>query len=485
MTTQDADQRAEMPDATPDGSGRNPQEHGLGASNVTAMRDTSNPEPMQLMAAVVSRENMTAALLRVEGNDGCAGADKMPVEQLRPHLREHWPRIKEELLNGRYTPSPVLGRPISKGPGKGMRQLGIPTVVDRLIQQALHQVLCPIFDPGFSESSYGFRPGRSAHQAVLQAQSYVASGRRWVVDMDLEKFFDRVNHDVLMARVARKVTDKRVLGLIRRYLQAGMMDDGLVSPRTAGTPQGGPVSPLLSNILLDDLDKELERRGHAFCRYADDCNIYVQSRRAGERVLGSITRFLGKRLKLKVNHEKSAVDRPWKRKFLGYSMTLNRQPRLKPAPASIGRLKDKLREVFRRGRGRSLTRVIEQLGPILRGWINYFSLADVKVIFQQLDAWIRRRLRCILWRQWKRPRTRAKNLMKRGLEETRAWKSASNGRGPWWNAGASHMNEAFPKTYFDRCGHISLYDQLQRLRRTSRTAVVRNRTPGGVGGRRG
>ena len=485
MTTQDADRRAETPDATPDGSGRNPQEHGLGASNVTAMRDTSHPEPMQLMQAAVSRENMTAALLRVEANNGCAGADEMPAEALRAYLHEHWPRVKEELLAGRYVPSPVLGVQIPKPGGEGVRQLGIPTVTDRLIQQALHQVLCPIFDPGFSESSYGFRPGRSAHQAVLEARAYVASGRRWVVDMDLEKFFDRVNHDVLMARVARKVTDKRVLGLIRRYLQAGMMDGGVVSPREAGTPQGGPLSPLLSNILLDDLDKELERRGHAFCRYADDCNIYVHSRRAGRRVLASITRFLGKRLKLTVNREKSGVDRPWKRKFLGYSMTVGRQPRLKPAAASIDRLKNKLRELLRRGRGRSLSRVIEQLTPILRGWINYFGLADVKGIFQQLDAWLRRKLRCILWRQWKRPRTRAKNLMKRGLAEIRAWKSAYNGRGPWWNAGASHMNEAFPKTYFDRCGLISLYDQLQRLRRASRTAVVRNRTPGGVGGRRG
>jgi len=449
------------------------------------MKAYSDPEPMQLMEAAVSRENMTAALLRVEANNGCAGVDEMPAEALRAYLHEHWPRIKEELLSGRYTPGPVLGKEIPKGPGKGMRQLGIPTVTDRLIQQALHQVLCPIFDPGFSESSYGFRPGRSAHQAVLAARAYVATGRRWVVDMDLEKFFDRVNHDVLMARVARKVTDKRVLGLIRRYLQAGMMDDGVVSQRTAGTPQGGPLSPLLSNILLDDLDKELERRGHAFCRYADDCNIYVHSRRAGERVLASITRFLGQRLKLQVNHEKSAVDHPWRRTFLGYSMTSHRQPWLKPAPASVGRLKDKLRELFRRGRGRPLSRVIEQLTPILRGWINYFGLADVKSIFQRLDSWIRRKLRCLLWRRWKRPRTRAQNLMKCGLEEIRAWKSANNGRGPWWNSGASHMNAAFPKTYFANRGLFSLYAQLQRLRRTSRTAVVRNRTPGGVGGRRG
>ncbi len=268
-------------------------------------------------------------------------------------------------------PSPVRRVEIPKPGGKGVRQLGIPTVIDRLVQQALNQVMQRVFDPDFSEWSYGFRPGRSAHQAVLQARAHVESGRRWVVDIDLETFFDRVNHDVLMARVARKVGDKRVLGLIRRYLQAGMMDEGMASQRREGTPQGGPLSPLLSNILLDELDKELERRGHAFCRYADDCNIYVQSEQAGERVLESVSRFLERRLRLKVNREKSAVDRPWKRKFLGYSMTAHRQPRLKAAPASVGRLKDKLREIFRRGRGRNLRRLIEGLTPLLRGWISY------------------------------------------------------------------------------------------------------------------
>ena len=282
MTAADADRRAETPDASPDGSSRKPQEHGDGVSNVTARTDHSDPEPTQLMEAALSRENMLAAWRQVRANDGSAGVDEMTVQAAHLYLKDHWPAIREELLAGRYMPSPVRGVQIPKPGGKGMRQLGIPTVVDRLIQQALHQVLCPIFDPGFSQSSYGFRPGRSAHQAVQQAQAYVAEGRRWVVDMDLEKFFDRVNHDVLMARVARKVKDKRVLGLIRRYLQAGMMQDGLVQARSTGTPQGGPLSPLLSNIMLDDLDQELERRGHAFCRYADDCNIYVRSRRAGD-----------------------------------------------------------------------------------------------------------------------------------------------------------------------------------------------------------
>jgi RNA-directed DNA polymerase len=414
------------------------------------------------MEGVVARENLLDAYRRVMSNKGAAGVDEMPVEQLLPHLQEHWAQIKESLLNGTYQPQAVRCVEIPK-PSGGVRQLGIPTAVDRLIQQALHQVLSPLFEPGFSESSYGFRPGRSAQQAVLAAREYAAEGRRWVVDLDLEKFFDRVNHDVLMSRMARRISDKRVLGLIRRYLQAGMMAGGITSPRAEGTPQGGPLSPLLSNILLDELDKELERRGHKFCRYADDCNIYVRSKAAGERVMKSVTEFLTRRLRLKVNAEKSAVARPWERKFLGYSMTWHKQPRLKVAPESIRRLKAKVRTIFREGRGRSLSKVIEDLNRLLRGWIQYFRLAEVKGIFEELDGWLRRKLRCLLWRQWKRPFTRAKSLMKRGLEELRAWKSATTGRGAWWNAGASHLNEAFPKSYFDRLGLISLLDQLRRL----------------------
>jgi RNA-directed DNA polymerase len=422
---------------------------------------------MQLMEAVVERENMFRALRRVEANKGSAGVDGVTVDVLRACLREHWRRIKEELLEGRYQPQPVRKVEIPKPGGKGMRQLGIPTVMDRLIQQALNQVMQPIFDPDFSESSYGFRPGRSAHQAVLRAREYAAADRRWVVDMDLEKFFDRVNHDILMARLARKIADRRVLKLIRRYLEAGSMVGGVVSPRKEGTPQGGPLSPLLSNILLDDLDKELEQRGHAFCRYADDCNIYVRSRRAGQRVLEGITRFLANRLKLKVNVDKSAVARPWDRKFLGYSMTFHKQPRLKVAPAVVDRMKAKLREQFRMGRGRSIRRVIEELTPVLRGWVKYFRLAEVKGIFEELDGWVRRKLRCILWRQWKRTYTRAKNLMKHGLDKDRALQSAMNGRGPWWNSGASHMNQCFPKRFFDRLGLVSLLTQLRRLQCTS------------------
>lgn len=462
----DTDQPAGMPVTTPDGSRRNLQEHGDGVSRLSARTKNFYPQTKQMMEAVVERKNMIVALRRVEVNKGCAGIDGMSVESLRPYLREHWPRIKEALLSGRYTPSPVRRVEIPKPNGKGMRQLGIPTVVDRLIQQALHQVMQPVFDPNFSESSYGYRPGRSAHQALLAAQTHVASGRRWVVDIDLERFFDRVNHDVLMARVAQKVEDKRVLGLIRRYLRTGVMDGGIVSQRIEGTAQGGPLSPLLSNILLDDLDKELERRGHTFCRYADDCNIYVRSKRAGQRVLASITQFLARRLKLKVNQSKSAVERPWNLTFLGYSMTFHRQPRLKVAAASVERLKAKLRVMFRMGRGWSLHKLVESLASLLRGWVNYFRLAEVKGIFEELDSWIRRKLRCILWRQWKRPFTRAKHLMQRGLESRCAWGAATNGRGRWFNAGAYHMHVCYPKRYFDTVGLVSLRDYLRFLQRT-------------------
>ncbi len=329
-------------------------------------------------------------------------------------------------------------------PGGGVRRLGIPTVLDRLIQQALLQVLQPHFDPTFSDQSFGFRPERSAHEAVSQARAEIAAGYRWVVDLDLENFFDRVNHDVLMARLARRIEDNRILRLIRLYLQAGLLEGGLVSPRMEGTPQGGPLSPLLSNVLLDELDRELQRRGHRFVRYADDCNVYVRSRRAGERVLDSLERFLVKRLRLEVNRAKSAVDRPWRRKFLGYSVTVHRETKLRVSPEAVRRLKEKLRRLFRSGRGRSLGKVIQQLGPVLTGWLEYFRLAEVMASFEDLDKWLRRKLRVILWRQWKRPRTRAKELVRRGLDRERAYVSAYHGHGPWWNAGASHMNAAVP-----------------------------------------
>lgn len=468
MAMKDAEHEAEMPRPHAESSGRKPQGQVLGASSATAGPIPSRPEADErLMETILSRENMTAALSRVVANKGAPGIDAMTVAQLKPYLVEHWPRIREDLLTGRYRPAPVRGVEIPKPGGKGMRQLGIPTVLDRLIQQAMHQVLMPLFDPDFSASSYGFRPGRSAHDAVRAAQSHVAGGRRFVVDLDLEKFFDRVNHDVLMARVARKVTDKQVLRLIRRYLQAGLMRGGIATARSEGTPQGGPLSPLLSNVLLDDLDKELERRGHAFCRYADDCNVYVRSRRAGERIMASLIRFLAERLKLVVNTAKSAVDRPWKRRFLGYTMTAHKAPRLLIAASSAARLRDKLRATFRVGRGRDLGATAKDLAPILRGWMAYFRLTQGKGILEDLDGWLRRKLRCVLWRQWKRPATRAKRLMQRGLAEERAWESAGNGRGPWWNAGASHMNDAFRKAFFDKCGLISLQQELRRLNHTA------------------
>lgn len=463
--------------------GRNPEGTVGGVPSKEVLNGEISPDTDELMERMVERENMMEAYRKVVGNKGSAGVDDMTVEDLEAHLTKNWQYIRKALVEGRYIPQPVLRVEIPKPGGKGKRQLGIPTVTDRLIQQALHQVLAPIFDKDFSDHSYGFRPGRSAHQAVEAARGYVAGGKRWVVDMDLEKFFDRVNHDILMSRVTRKVKDQRVLKLIRRYLKAGIMADGIVSVPRQGTPQGGPLSPLLSNILLDDLDKELEKRGLSFCRYADDCNIYVGSQKAGERVLESIIGFLWKKLKLKVNEEKTQVDRPWNRTFLGYSMTWHKRPRLKVGYGPIKRLKAKVKALLRMGRGRSISHTIERLKPILRGWFNYFRLAEVKNIFEELDGWLRRKLRCIIWRHWRRPRTRAKNLIKRGLDEVTARLSAGNGRGAWWNAGAPHMNYAFPKRYFDNLGMYSFVDNLSAYRNGLRTAVVRNRMPGGVRGR--
>nr|WP_320116411.1 group II intron reverse transcriptase/maturase [uncultured Desulfuromonas sp.] len=463
MTNVATEALPETAGAVSEGSDRKSREYGGGVSNVTACREPFWTEAkMRLMEEVVSRSNMMAAYHRVVGNKGAPGIDGMTVIALKDYLNKEWPRIKEELLNGDYQPQPVRKVDIPK-PGGGVRTLGIPTVLDRLIQQALHQELMRLFEPDFSEHCYGFRPKRSAHQAVQAARRHVASGRRWVVDIDLEKFFDRVGHDVLMARVSRKVKDPRVLQLIRRYLRAGVLEGGILSPRVEGTPQGGPLSPLLSNILLDELDKELEKRGHAFCRYADDCNVYVHSRRSAERVMSSLTRFLEQQLKLKVNRGKSAVGRPWERTFLGYSMTFHKKPRLKVAQSSVKRFKASLRKLFRRGRGLSLKRTIEEAIPKLRGWIGYYRLAEVKGLFEELDGWIRRKLRCILWRQWKRPFTRARNLMRRGLTERRALKSARNGRGPWFNSGASHMHDAFRKSFFDKLGLVSLLDQHRRF----------------------
>ncbi len=441
--------------AMAEGDGRNLSRAAIGAEAGSVAAGQTKPEASRLMEAVVERSNMLCAYERVVANEGAPGVDRLTVAELKPWLKAHWAKVRQALLAGEYMPAAVRKVDIPKPQG-GVRTLGIPTVLDRLIQQALHQVMQPLFEPEFSESSYGFRPGRNAHQAVEAARSYVAEGKRWVVDIDLEKFFDRVNHDVLMARVARKVKDKRVLKLIRRYLEAGRMEGGVASARTEGTPQGGPLSPLLSNILLTDLDRELEKRGHRFCRYADDCNIYVGSERSGQRVMTAITAFLERRLKLKVNADKSAVARPWQRKFLGYSLTWHREPKLRIAEPSRKRFAEKVRKALRAGRGRSLKRVIEDLNPLLRGWVAYFRLTEVKGKLEELDGWIRHKLRTLLWRQWKRSHTRAQHLMRAGLSEARAWQSATNGHGPWWNGDASHMNAAYPKSWFDRMGLVSL-----------------------------
>jgi RNA-directed DNA polymerase len=417
------------------------------------------------MEDVLSRSNMLQAYHRVVGNKGAAGVDGMPVDELWAYCQEHWERHREELLGGTYRPSPVRKVEIPKPGGKGMRMLGIPTVLDRLIQQALLQVLTRLYDPMFSDSSFGFRPGRSTHEALDRAKEHIASGHRWVVDMDLEKFFDRVNHDILMSRLARQIKDKRILKLIRLYLQAGIMEGGVVSPRSEGTPQGGPLSPLLSNVLLDELDKELERRGHKFVRYADDCNIYVRSRRAGERVLDGVERFLSEKLRLTVNRAKSAVDRPWNRKFLGYTFTHHHQPKFKVSPESVKRFKDRLREELRKARGRNVRTVLAKLQPVLSGWVSYYRKSEVKKTFEDLDQWLRRKLRAIYWRQWKRPARRVRELIRLGIDRVRAWVSVNNGHGPWWNAGASHMNQALPTRSFTQMGLISLVQKCHDLNR--------------------
>lgn len=423
-------------------------------------------EPDTLMERVLAPDNLRRAYQRVVSNKGAPGADGMTVSDLSGYVRQYWSVIEVRLLAGEYHPQTVRAVEIPKPQG-GVRQLGIPSVVDRLIQQALLQQLTPIFDPLFSDYSYGFRPGRSAHDAVKMARSHVEAGYRWCVELDLEKFFDRVNHDILMACVARHVEDKQVLKLIRRYLEAGVMSGGIIRQRREGTPQGGPLSPLLSNILLDEFDRELERRGHRFVRYADDANIYVRSRRSGERVLKSIEGLLAQRLKLTVNRDKSRVAVSWKCDYLGYGMSWHQQPRLRVANKSQARLRDRLRELLRGARGRKMAYTIERINPVLRGWAGYFKLSQSKRPLEELDGWVRHKLRCILWRQWKRPSTRARNLMRLGLNEARACKSTSNGHGPWWNSGASHMNQALPKRLWDRLGLVSILDTINRLSRVT------------------
>src|SRR5450432_758388 len=387
----------------------------------------------RMMEAVCERENLKAALRRVKANKGSAGVDGMTVGGIADYLREHWLAIRELLLNGTYEPKPVLWVEIPK-PDGGVRKLGIPTVLDRLIQQAVMQVLQRRWDRTFSEGSYGFRPGRSAHQAVAQAQKYVAEGYGWCVDLDLEKFFDRVNHDKLMGQIAKRVADKRLLKLIRAFLNAGVMENGLVSPSVEGTPQGGPLSPLLSNLVLDEFDRELERRGHRFVRYADDSNIYVRSERAGQRVMESITQFITQELKLKVNEAKSAVARPQERKFLGFSFTAGPEVKRVIAPKALDRFKRKIREITGQAKGVSMKTTMEELAPYMRGWRSYFGFCETPEVLIGLTRWVRLRLRAAMWRQWKTPRRRRAALLELGVREPLASNTAGSGRGPWYRS---------------------------------------------------
>lgn len=424
---------------------------------------------MDLMGQILSRENLQAAIKRVEANKGAAGVDGVTTRQLREYVQKHWPEIKLKLQEGTYKPSPVRKVEIPKPEG-GLRVLGIPTVIDRFIQQAILQVLTPLFDPGFSPHSYGFRPGKRGHDAVQQARKYIEEGYCIVVDIDLEKFFDRINHDILMSRVARKVKDKKVLKLIRSYLNSGIMVEGIRVRTEEGTPQGGPLSPLLANILLDDLDKELERRLLRFCRYADDCNIYVKTKRAGERVKQSITRYLEKKLRLKVNEVKSAVDRPWKRKFLGFSFYKQKVIKVRIAPKSLKRLKNKIREITNPTWSISMNERIQRLNQYLTGWIGYYALADTPSVLEGLEEWIRRRLRLCLWLQWKRVRTRIRELKALGLKKSQAEEIANTRKGAWRTTKTPHLHKALGNAYWQSQGLMSLTQRYIQLRQNWRTA---------------
>ena len=429
-----------------------PRDSAEGTEALMAKREAeSKADSEQLMEAVCERKNCEQALARVKSNKGSAGCDGMTVERLPVYLKQHWPTIREQLLSGTYKPQPVKRVEIPK-PDGGIRQLGIPTVLDRFLQQAVMQVLQRSWDQTFSTHSYGFRPGRSAHQAVAKAQQYIAEGYGWVVDLDLEKFFDRVNHDKLMAKLARRISDKRMLKLIRAFLRAGVLEGGLVSPVDEGTPQGGPLSPLLSNIVLDELDRELERRGHRFVRYADDCNIYVRSQRAGERVMKSISEFITKKLKLKVNEQKSAVSQPSKRKFLGFSFTWQPEPKRRIAPKAIARFKQRVRELTRRTRGVRVERMIAQLSRYLLGWRGYFGFCQTPSVLRKLEEWLRRRLRAVVWKQWKRGKVRFTELRKRGVSKDLTARTVGSAHGPWRLSNSPALTIALPNAYFTSLG---------------------------------
>lgn len=422
------------------------------------LRYTSN-----LLEMVLERDNMKAAYERVVANKGSHGVDGMRVDELLPYLKKQWNTIKQQLLDGKYKPSPVRRVEIPK-PDGGVRLLGIPTVLDRLIQQAIAQILNGFYDHTFSNNSYGFRPNLSAHDAIIEAREYVNDGYHWVVDMDLEKFFDSVNHDILMSKLAKRIADKRILKLIRLYLQSGIMINGIKVSTEEGTPQGGPLSPLLANIMLDELDKELEKRGHRFCRYVDDCNIYVKSRSAGERIMKSIKRYVETKLKLKVNVSKSAVDRPWKRKFLGFSFYWRkREVKLRIHEKSIKRFVKRVREITNRNTGISMEFRLLKLNQATMGWINYFGIADAHNRIKSIEEWIRRRLRACIWKQWKKTKTKHDNLVKLGIENHKAWEFANTRKGYWRISDSPILNSTLTNQYFKKIGFKSLVERYQKV----------------------
>lgn len=461
MTTEN--RRKEVQEAKTEDSGRN-----LVPPTNSAMVDKAEREESILpdnqryihipkIEGVVNDYNIQEAIKAVTRNKGAPGIDGITTEEIKGIMQKEWPKIKQDILDGKYCPNPVKRVEIPKADGRGVRQLGIPTVMDRIIQQALYQELVYTFEAAFSENSYGFRLGRKAQQAVLKAQEYIQEGCEWVVDIDLEKFFDRVNHDILMSKVARKVKDKKILLLIRKFLQAGVMENGLVKATEEGTPQGGPLSPLLSNIMLDDFDKELEKRGLRFARYADDCNIYVKSEKAGQRVMESVVKFLTTKLKLKVNQQKSAVAHPWERKFLGFTFEKEEPGKIAIHESRVKRLKDKIRGLTKKMRGNNLTDSIRKfIMPITRGWANYFGIAEERGIFESLDGWIRRKIRGILWRQWKKPKARLKKLIVLGIKEHTARKHAYSSKGPWRMARTYCMHKGLSNSVIESMGYIPM-----------------------------
>src|SRR6266576_2844000 len=443
--------------STPTGEARQ-----AGREDIESLSVVNEPErpanTNRIMEEVCERANLKEALRQVKGNKGSAGVDRITVDQLGDYLKQHWPAIREQLLIGTYEPKPVRRVEIPKPDGGGVRKLGIPTALDRFVQQAVMQVLQRRWDPTFSQHSYGFRPRRSAHHAVAQAQQYIAQGYGWVIDLDLEKFFDRVNHDKLMGQIAKRVEDKRLLKLIRAFLNAGVMENGLVSPSVEGTPQGGPLSPLLSNLVLDELDRELERRGLRFVRYADDSNIYVRSERAGQRVMKSITRFITQKLKLKVNETKSAVAQPQERKFLGFSFTAGPEVKRRIAPKAVDRFKERIRDITKQAKGVSLETTIAELASYLRGWRNYFGFCETPYVLIQLTRWVRPRLRAAMWRQWKTPRRRRAALLALGVRPRLAKNTAGSGRGPWYLARAKALSVGLSNAHFKSLGLPTLID---------------------------